>query len=251
MRSWLLVAVSVLIVPAVALAQHHGGMASGPRVVAAPRASFASVPRAATRLMSTGSARVVTRSSGMRTAGVRTRRGTSVASGPLPEFGTTGFEGVPGLGFDFPHLAAVSGNRRHNGRFGNSFPFGFGGFLFDSPSVIVEQAPPAEGAAPAAEDAIAGNVAESDGPRRSRESRVYGPSAEAAAQTNPQADVEEYVFVQRNGGLLFAVAYSWDNGMLRYVTRDGLRRSIASEALDLSATEQFNEQRGLNFHLPA
>jgi hypothetical protein len=158
---------------------------------------------------------------------------------------------VPGLGFDFPHLAAVSGNRRHNGRFGNSFPFGFGGFLFDSPSVIVEQAPPAETAAPAAEDAIAANAGESDFPRRSRESRVYGPSPQPGSQSDPPADVEEYVFVQRDGGLLFAVAYSWDNGTLRYITRDGLRRSVAREALDLGATEQFNEQRGLNFHLPA
>ena len=50
--------------------------------------------------------------------------------------------------------------------------------------------------------------------------------------------------------LLFAVAYSWDNGTLRYVTRDGLRRSVTRDALDMDATQQFNEQRGLSFHLP-
>jgi hypothetical protein len=43
------------------------------------------------------------------------------------------------------------------------------------------------------------------------------------------------------------VAYSWDNNTLRYVTRDGFRRSIAREALDIDATQQFNEQRGLDF----
>jgi hypothetical protein len=47
------------------------------------------------------------------------------------------------------------------------------------------------------------------------------------------------------------VAYTWDHGTLRYVTRDGLRRSIASGALDMDATQQFNEQRGLNFKTPA
>ena len=72
-----------------------------------------------------------------------------------------------------------------------------------------------------------------------------------AAGASPLPDAAEYVFVRRDGGLLFAVAYSWDNGMLRYVTRDGFRRSVTQDALDLDATQQFNEQRGLSFRLPA
>jgi hypothetical protein len=68
----------------------------------------------------------------------------------------------------------------------------------------------------------------------------------------PQHETEEYVFVRRNGTVFFAVAYSWDSGgTLRYVTREGLRHIISADALDLGATQQFNEQRGLNFHLPA
>jgi hypothetical protein len=59
------------------------------------------------------------------------------------------------------------------------------------------------------------------------------------------------VFVRRDGGLVFAVAYSWQNGMLRYVTHDGMRRTIARDAIDLTATQQFNEQRGLSFRSPA
>jgi hypothetical protein len=57
--------------------------------------------------------------------------------------------------------------------------------------------------------------------------------------------------VRRDGGLLFAVAYSWDNGTLRYVTSDGVRKSVALESLDINATQQFNEQRGLSFRVPA
>jgi hypothetical protein len=53
--------------------------------------------------------------------------------------------------------------------------------------------------------------------------------------------------VRRDGTVFFAVAYAWENGTLRYVTSEGLRRSVAHETLDLSATQQFNEQRGLNF----
>jgi len=62
---------------------------------------------------------------------------------------------------------------------------------------------------------------------------------------------EEFVFVRRNGTVFFAVAYAWENGTLRYVTSEGLRRSAARETLDLNATQQFNEQRGLNFRWPA
>src|SRR5260221_120312 len=52
------------------------------------------------------------------------------------DFNGTNFNGVPGLGFDFPHLAAVNGNRHgHGGRFDGA-PFGFGGFLLDSPGFI-------------------------------------------------------------------------------------------------------------------
>jgi hypothetical protein len=39
--------------------------------------------------------------------------------------------------------------------------------------------------------------------------------------------------------------------MLRYVTQEGLRKSVAGNALDLGATQQFNEQLGLSFHAPA
>ena len=62
---------------------------------------------------------------------------------------------------------------------------------------------------------------------------------------------EEFVFVRRDGTVFFAVAYAWENGTLRYVTSEGLRRTVTRETLDLDATQQFNEQRGLNFRLPA
>jgi hypothetical protein len=56
--------------------------------------------------------------------------------------------------------------------------------------------------------------------------------------------------VRRDGGLVSAVAYTWENGTLRYVTPEGLRRSMSRDALDLNVTQQFNEQRGLNFRAP-
>jgi hypothetical protein len=66
----------------------------------------------------------------------------------------------------------------------------------------------------------------------------------------PERPADEYVFVRRDGTLFFAVAYTWVDGNLRYVTSEGLRRSVAGDTLDLDATQQFNEQRGLSFRVP-
>jgi len=85
---------------------------------------------------------------------------------------------------------------------------------------------------------------------RSLESQFL-PAATRLGPPAPVRDASEYVFVRRDGTLLFGVAYSWDNGTLRYVTREGQRRSISQDTLDMDATQQFNEQRGVNFHTPA
>ena len=77
------------------------------------------------------------------------------------------------------------------------------------------------------------------------------PAASAPAESGPMTPSEEYVFVRRDGTVFFAVAYSWENGALRYITNQGLRGTVTRETLDLGATQQFNEQRGLNFHAPA
>jgi hypothetical protein len=82
-----------------------------------------------------------------------------------------------------------------------------------------------------------------------RAPQAPGPAADEASAA-PREN-EGYVFVRRDGTVFFAVAYTWENGTLRYVTSEGLRRSVAREALDLNATQQFNEQRGLNFRSPA
>ena len=77
------------------------------------------------------------------------------------------------------------------------------------------------------------------------------PTASVETSNAARADNEEFVFVRRDGTLFFAVGYTWENGTLRYVTDQGLRRSLTQDALDLDATQQFNEQRGVNFRLPS
>src|SRR4029077_11377502 len=82
---------------------------------------------------------------------------------------------------------------------------------------------------------------------RAGQQSVAQPAAAPAPE--PPPDSSSYVFVMRDGGVVFAVAYSWENGTLRYVTPEGQRKSVAADSLDMPATTQFNESRGLNFHV--
>jgi hypothetical protein len=154
---------------------------------------------------------------------------------------------APGLGFDETHVVATRGRRsgeHGRNRFDSGFfPFFDGGFILPTP-VTVEQAPQNE----AQEQSV-----EPDTQERAQRVRPPEPAPASSAEAThaPPRETEEYVFVRRDGTVFFAVAYSWDNGLLRYITQDGLRRSISGDVLDLGATQQFNDQRGLNFHAPA
>jgi hypothetical protein len=159
---------------------------------------------------------------------------------------------VPGLGFDYAHVAATHPRRIHdrdrNRRFsGAFFPLFFGGG-FDMPLFPddVEQAPAAEPQQvdPGQPEPV--QTADRPGDYEPRQNR---PPAPAQAVAEPEA--ESYVFVRRDGTLFFATAYAWENGTLRYITPEGLRRTVTRDKLDLDATQQFNEQRGLSFRSPA
>jgi hypothetical protein len=159
---------------------------------------------------------------------------------------------VPGLGFDIPHLAATCGPEAVGaGRNGLQSSFFFpildGGFMVSGAPGAVEDA--------AASEAQPSEDAEADVRERGRRVRVAreepAPVPVSQADTTPARETSEYIFVRRDGTVFFAVAYAWEKGTLRYVTSEGLRRSVAGDSLDLNATQQFNEQRGLSFRLPA
>ena len=243
----------VFALPAFAAAQSRGGAGSAPGTSSPAAHGSAAAPRVSAPHATTAPRAAVPQTSGRPSArlgspmlhrgGRPARRGTSV---PFNS-DQVDFQNGPGLGFDYAHLAAISGNRRRGARFNGGFPFGFSGFLL-SPPVIVEEVPAAE---PAVEEEASADGAFAD-PERSTRSRAHSAAPrESVVPSAPQPDVEQYVFVRRDGSLVFAVAYSWDNGTLRYVTPEGFRRTIASDALDLAATQQFNEQRGLTFRSPA
>jgi hypothetical protein len=251
-------ALVLLSVPVLANAQVRGGGAraggGGAHVIMAPRASAAR-PAAAPAYGYRGApvsrapqGHTGTIYAGTRVAGSRPATRVTAANRPfVPDF-----TGVPGLGFDWTHYAAVHpGWNRRNGRnfgpyWGGYYPFFDSGFLLpyadsyaasaDSPSYPNQ----GDSSDPPAVDPYAGS------------DRPYGPRAVSSYDVvvSPQAPSQAYVFVRRDGTVFFAVAYSFESGKLDYITQEGLRRSESSDSLDLIATQQFNQQRGLDFHMP-
>ena len=250
----------VVFLPASVLAQGRGMMPSASHGVAvAPRAV---IPVSHSGIVAaTPGTRIVVRS-GM----VRPRVGTPVArSGrrPTGERRHTQADEVsrradcgsaPGLGFDAVHQAATCGSGSVGSRTRGIqvplfFPFFEGGFFLPGTVIPAEESSAAENAQPEATDAEA---RENGRRHRTLQTPAVAAPAEAVEAAGPAVpDSEEFVFVRRDGTVFFAVAYSWENGTLRYVTSQGLRHTVTLDALDLGATQQFNEQRGLNFRSPA
>lgn len=257
MRRFLIFAASLAVLPTIASAQGRGmgrGTISGMARPAMAGPPVAMRGPSTVGIHTTAGTRTVT---GMRL--VRTRSGAVVLrpaplNGRVRNSGSSGAilsQDVPGLGFDFPHFAATHPGRDHDRfrdrQFGGAFIpfFGGGGFVMPLFPEDVEEAPAAEAQHVDTEETPAARA-----PRR--EQVVEPPQSYAAApQPVPQQESDQYVFVRRDGTLFFAVAYAWENGTLRYITGEGIRRTVTADKLDLDATQQFNEQRGLNFRLPA
>ena len=251
MRMVLSMFLSSLLLPAFAAAQ-QARPARGTMIGASAGARFFA---ASPSMRVTGSGRVRR----MQTTGVEF---SSFQTFPTFPVQTVSFDNVPGLGFDFPHLAAVTrGQPRHRPIFE---PIGFPGIFFsplaEPPTVVIVQQPPVVEVPEYPGESLRDNDSDSvpervaarreSTPARAARQPETPPLEPAPAAQQPQ-DSAQYVFVQRDGSLLFAVAYSWEKGMLRYITPEGLRRSVGGDKLDLDATQQFNEQRGLVFRSPA
>jgi hypothetical protein len=216
---------------------YRGGQGRVPGAVTSGRRIFSTqrVPRAASTLSAFGT------------------------SNSVPNFGYP----VPGLGFDYVHFAAVHPNGVGFGRRGfdrgrgrqGFFPFFDSGFLlpyapgYYDDAYDDEPGPGYDNQAGAAQDVppLGQDV------NGERLNQPYPPQQVSAYDVvvQPQKPTEQYVFVRRDGSVFFAVAYSWQAGDLYYVTQEGARRSVSRDALDLDATQQFNEQRGLSFQAPA
>jgi hypothetical protein len=270
----IVVAVLALLIPNILNAQARGTMAVAPHAMPATPQVRAASPRLTSPQVITapGSAPHVGRAIGTQhLVGARSGVGTAVRAGG-PRSGpritsrstvrggngrrrhfenddrrlTPGCSSVPGLGFDVPHLAATCGpdavgGGRRSLQSSFFFPILDGGFFVPGAPAFGEDAAASE-AQPSEEDVRV----------RGRRVRVSPeePASVSQPEVTPVGESSEYVFVRRDGTVFFAVAFTWENGTLRYVTSEGLRRAVARDSLDLNATQQFNEQRGLNFQSP-
>jgi hypothetical protein len=278
--------IAILVFPVFASAQQRGAAApavqapmiapSGPTVVLAP-ASAAHVPVHTTSMQAIhpvnhsaapGSHRVSARNSGHgvypkapvgdqsgRSPG-RTQASAGVTSGltigrtlPQDEFTDSGYA-VPGLGFDYVHYAAVhpeSGHHQFVG--GGAVPFVGGGIYIPEGGYYVDSGSQQQ---PAQESEVTEEMEQATETPEAPLAEQPGVSQRARPKPSaPLPPSPEYIFVRRDGTVFFAVAYSWQNGNLQYVTQDGFRKLASLSTLDLDATSQFNEQRGLVFRSPA
>ena len=164
---------------------------------------------------------------------------------------------VPGLGFDFTHLAAINRNlgaralidpvtqyrlalAQQFGGVAPLFPFGLPIGFGTTQVIIVQQPPVVILQQPSAPEEAVERV-------RYIEREV---KPEPARPAEPPRELNELVLVRRDGTLVFVVAFSKQRDRIIYVTREGIRRSLPLGELDIDATLQMNEERGTTLRLP-
>lgn len=231
---------AMLSVAGPAFAQRRGGSASIPRSSAAPiRVVSSPAPRGVATVRGGGNVQVTV----INNLGATT---TPVTVVPVDSFP------VPGLGFDFVHAAAVSRATNRTSSGVSFVPASFVGFPFFTaqPEVVVVQSPPPVIVVQAPPPVIIREGASAEATGNS----APAPGADSAPQgAAPQArhEAPEYVFVQRDGRVVFAVAFTVQGDRVSYITREGNRRALAIAAIDFDATTQMNEERGIRVTLPA
>jgi hypothetical protein len=161
---------------------------------------------------------------------------------------------VPGLGFDYSHLAAINHDLGIRAiidpitqqelalserllQLTPRTPIS-SSFFASEPVVMLEQQPPqviiVQQPQPPAEQATDG----------------ASPSAEPTEMEQPPLpDVGQFVLVLHDGTQIQAVAFTRQNDRIVYITTDGRRKSIAIGDLDTAATRRLNDERGTPLQL--
>jgi len=90
-----------------------------------------------------------------------------------------------------------------------------------------------EGGAPT-EPAVESSPAETEQPvQEAAANPVETPVRPYANSRAPAEPDSQYVFVRQDGTVFFAVAFTFDSANLRYITRDGFRKTAPWRALTL------------------
>ena len=174
---------------------------------------------------------------------------------------------APGLGFDYEHLAAISGNlaekalidpatmeelalaeRFNRGGVGSSayilggYGYGYGGGDVPVDNGDAQDAQAAPAPQPAPQIIILQQPAAGGQPT----SQNYGDGRAAEPQAAPAhlPEASDFLLVLKNGAMISAVAFTRQGDQLIYVTKEGNRRTMAVATIDSDATSKINAARG-------
>lgn len=174
---------------------------------------------------------------------------------------------APGLGFDYSDFFALHPNRNTIGRDRTSFvngfaffsPFGFYGYPYFSTDTSAPDQSPApmadQEAAPQQQQQpqivivmppgySAGSNLATGGQTPSQSTVAQAPASDTAIVSS------EFVLMKRDGGVLFASAFTVQSGQMTYITPEGNCRKMTLAELDVDATRKMNEERGTTIMLP-
>jgi hypothetical protein len=219
---------------------------------------------------------IVSRGTGVRSFGATGRVASSTTSANTLDFGTGSLlssqdlslqdllNPVPGLGFDYAHLAAINrdlaikavidpatqwrlavAERLLRDTRGSAPNAGF--FLLDGGGeyIVPAEAAPAE-QSPQQPPIIIVQQAPAAQPSTTQSA----PAAVASEPAPPLPDVGQFTLVLQNGARIQAVAFTFMKDRVVYITADGSRRTLAASDLDSDATKRVNEERGTPLQLP-
>lgn len=235
--------------PSAPLAHVATGHVGAPPVVTrlpvTPVAPRIMIPRAT----SATSTQTIQSSSLFNSAGAEELVGSQTSLGQL-------LNPVPGLGFDYPNLAAINHDLGVRAiidpitqqelalserllQLTPTAPIS-SSFFASAPVVMLEQQPPqvviVQQPQPPAEQATS-------------EEGSASTAVPAAVEQLPLPDVGQFVLVLRDGTQIQAVAFTRQNDRIVYITTDGRRKSIAIGDLDTAATRRLNDERGTPLQL--
>jgi hypothetical protein len=156
--------------------------------------------------------------------------------------------GVPGLGFDFTHLAVVGAGLPR--RFG----FANGGFFPSFASVFFVPPPydPPEAGIPYSETGQQPIIiVPSPQPTAAPPATETEPRATSSQDPPPPPpELGPLILVRRDGQVVQAVAFTVNRGQLIYIRRDGIRRFLPVGDLDKDGTRQVNDANGTSVSFP-
>jgi hypothetical protein len=170
---------------------------------------------------------------------------------------------VPGLGFDYEHLAAINSNLSTQALIDpvtqlrlvqaerllrdsrGVTPVFLGGYGYGDYGDYGAQ--PAEAQQPQPQIIVLQQPAPQPAPQVEE---APAPEPVAAPAPEPRPDADQFILVLRDGSRITAVAFSRQDSRIVYITPEGKRRSLEISGLDAAATIRVNEERGTSLQLP-